>query len=248
MTQHPKPVDSSFVEISRMIAEARKNVFRSVNKELITLYWNVGEYIGKKVANEAWGKAIIENLARYLRREHPDLRGFSPQNMWRMKQFYECYKDSPILSTLSRELSWSNNVHILSKTKSIEEKEFYLRLCMKERYSVRELERQIDSGYYERYMLSAPKLSPLVREMYPQAEEIFRDRYVLEFLDLPESHSESDLKKGIIQNLKRFILEFGRDFSFIGEEYRLQVGNNDSYVDLLFFHRELRCLVAFERR
>jgi predicted nuclease of restriction endonuclease-like (RecB) superfamily len=141
-----------------------------------------------------------------------------------------------------REISWSNNLHILSKTKSFEEKEFYIKLCIKEKYSSRELERQISSSFYERYMLST-------KANYPQTnntKQIFRDSYMFEFLNLPENFRERDLQKAIIQNLKNFLLEFGKDFIFIGEEYKIQVGNSDFFIDLLFYHRGLSCLVAFE--
>ena len=153
------------------------------------------------------------------------------------------------LSPLLRELTWTNNIIILSKTKSIEEKEFYLRLARREGYTKRELERQIDSGFYERTMLSETKslkVSPLVTQIHPDISSVFKDTYILDFLNLPEHFSEKDMQKAIIQNLKQFILEFGRDFTFVGEEYRLQVGNNDYFIDLLFFHRDLQCLVLFE--
>ena len=140
----------------------------------------------------------------------------------------------------------SLNLFILGKTKSDEEKEFYLRLAIKERWSKRELESQIDGALFERSVVSPPKLSPVVREIHPEAENIFRDVYLVNFLDIPESHTESDLQKGLLANLKKFLLELGRDFSFIGEEYHIQVGGKDFYIDLLFFHRGLSCLVAFE--
>ena len=144
------------------------------------------------------------------------------------------------------QITWSNHKHILSKTKTIEEKEFYIRLCIKERYTVRELERQIDSGYYERTMLSSKKVSTLWTQIPKDLSTIFKDTYVLDFLDLPENHSEKDLQSSIILNFKRFILEFGKDFTFIGEEVKLSVGTKDFFIDLLFFHRDLQCLVAFE--
>lgn len=241
-----KRFDKQFSEVVRMIHKARYNAIKGVNTELVKLYWNVGEYISNKVESAEWGMGVIDNLADYLKGTMPGLKGFSPQNMWRMKQFYEAYKDYQKLSPLVRELSWSNNLHILSKTKSIEEKEFYLRLAIKERYTKRELERQIDSGYYERAMISKKKVSPLVTQIPHDAVDVFKDTYVLDFLNLPESHSESDLQKSIIANLKDFILEFGKDFAFVGQEYRLQVGKNDYFIDLLFFHRELRCLVMIE--
>ena len=165
--------------------------------ELINLYWKIGEYISHKVQDDSWGKNVVQNLSDFLKDSYPDLKGFSAQNLWRMKQFYECYKDNEKLSTLLREISWSNNLHILSKTKSIEEKEFYIKLCIKEKYSARELERQIDSGYFERYMLSDGKAPTAITELYPEAPKIFRDSYIFEFLNLPDKHLEKDLQKAI---------------------------------------------------
>lgn len=130
------------------------------------------------------------------------------------------------------------------KAKTMEERHFYITLCIKESYSSRELERQIDSGYYERYMLSKEKLLP--EPIKGLKENPFLDSYVIEFLDLPKNFKESDLRKGLIQNMKEFILEVGKDFTFIDEEYRVQVGGEDFRIDLLFFHRGLQCLVAFE--
>ncbi len=166
-----------------------------------------------------------------------------------MKQFYETYKDNEIVSTLLRQISWSNNVKILSSTNSIEEKEFYIRMCIKNNYTARELDRQISSGYFHRYMLSDGKanqtLSKTVgEEDYPNTRIL--DTYSLEFLDLPNQYSERDLKKSLISNMKDFILEIGKDFTYVGEEYRVQVGNQDFYIDLLFYNRALSCLVAFE--
>ena len=162
-----------------------------------------------------------------------------------MKQFYETYKDDEKLSTLSRELSWSNNCIIFSREKTSEEREFYLKIAKNERYSARELERQIDSSLFERVAISDTKKA---LGLIPSGENLnfIRDNYMLEFLSLPEGFKEKDLRKQIVSNLKQFILEFGKDFVFVGEEYRVQVGNEDFYIDLVFFHRELSCLVAFE--
>ena len=163
-----------------------------------------------------------------------------------MKQFYETYKDDEKVSTLLTQLSWSNHLKLLSACKSNDERLFYMQLCVKEGYSARELARQVDSGYYERYMLSKTNLYPTVSQAHDDTGNIFLDNYVLDFLDLPEKVSEKDLQKSILNNLKSFILEIGKDFTFIGEEYRVQVGNHDYYIDLLFYHRGLSCLVAFE--
>ena len=148
------------------------------------------------------------------------------------------------MSALLTQISWTNHLAIMSKAKTIEERHFYIMLCIKESYSSRELERQIDSGYYERYMLSKEKLLP--EPIKGLKENPFLDSYIIEFLDLPKNFKESDLRKGLIQNMKEFILEVGKDFTFIDEEYRVQVGGEDFRIDLLFFHRGLQCLIAFE--
>jgi predicted nuclease of restriction endonuclease-like (RecB) superfamily len=161
-----------------------------------------------------------------------------------MRQFYEIYAENEKLSALPREISWTNNVLIMKAAKTDEEREFYLLLTKKNSYSTRELERQIDSCLYERTMISVEK-NKLFLTKNPGLAAL-RDSYVLEFLDIPESHRETDLRKAIITNLRNFILEFGKDFSFVGEEYRIQVGNTDFNLDLLLYNRELSCLVAIE--
>jgi predicted nuclease of restriction endonuclease-like (RecB) superfamily len=163
-----------------------------------------------------------------------------------MRQFYEAYRQKQFVSAVLTQISWTNHMIILSKSKSKEEREFYLALSIKEHYSSRELERQMDSGYFERALLSKKKLPQSLSKVHPDAIDIFKDTYILDFLKLPEPHSEVDLRKSIVANLRDFILEFGKDFTFVGQEYRIQVGKNDYYLDLLFFHRGLSCLVMVE--
>jgi predicted nuclease of restriction endonuclease-like (RecB) superfamily len=162
-----------------------------------------------------------------------------------MRSFYEAYSDNEKVHTLCAQINWSNHKLILARNSS-EEREFYLRLTARERYSVRELERQIKSSFFERVMASEAKYTPSLKAAYPKVEQSFRDSYSLEFLGLPRVHSEKDLRKGIVKNLKHFIMEFGGDFTFMGEEYKVDVGMKKFSIDLLFFHRELKCLVAFE--
>lgn len=239
-----------FTQVVNLIKKSKQSVFAKVNTELIDLYWKIGEYISKKSISDGWGKSTVEELSKFIQKEMIGTRGFSSQNLWRMKQFFEVYSQLPKLSTLLRELTWSNNLHILTKTKTIEEKEFYINLAITEKYSARELERQINSSVYERFLLTQQKLSSVVRELEKpisqQINEIFKDKYVFEFLDLPEDFSEKDLRKSLVKNLKEFILEIGKGFAFVGEEYRLQVGTKDFFVDLLFYHRGLQCLVAID--
>ena len=202
------------------------------------------KYISEQMQLQNWGSSYIDEMAKFISKNCPEIKGFNRRGLYRMKQFYETYKDNEFVSTLLTQISWSNHLAILSSTKSMEEREFYIKLCIKEKYSARELKRQLDSAYFERYMLSTEKLQPL--PVAKVIKDTFLDNYVLEFLNLPERFSEYDFKKAIISNLKTFILEIGKDFTFIGEEYRVSVGNSDYYIDLLFYHRALACLVAFE--
>lgn len=163
-----------------------------------------------------------------------------------MKQFYETYEHFPKLSPVVREISWTHNLLIFSRCKSIEENEFYLKLVKQENYSKRELDRQISASLFERTMLGNSKLSPVVRETNHEITNSFKDSYVFEFLNLPEPYSESELQSGLVKQMKNFVLELGKDFLFVSEEYKIQVGNCDFYIDMLFYHRGLQCLVAFE--
>lgn len=235
-----------FGEVHKLIRQARQKVFLSVNTSIIELYWEIGCYVHHKIEESAWGKSVVKELAEFIKKNESNAKGFSAQNIWRMRQFYETYFLQEKLSPLVREISWTNNLMILSKANTMEERVFYLELSRQESYSSRELERQIDSGLYERTITNKTKLSAVLREIHPSAERSLRDNYVLDFLSLPPQHSEQEFRKAIILNLKQFILELGKDFAFVGEEYRLQVGNKDFYVDLLFYHRELQCLVAFD--
>jgi len=235
---------AEYGEIISIIERARENAFRAVNRELISMYWEIGNYVSDKVKNDGWGRSVVKDFSQFIQSQYLGIRGFSPQNIWRMKQFYETYCDNEKLSTLSREISWSNNVHIMMGAKTNESREFYLLLTQKNNYTARELERQIDSKLFERTMISDKK-NKLFISKSPGLTAL-RDNYVLEFLDIPESHKEVELRKAIISNLRDFILEFGKDFSLMGEEYRVQVGNTDFHIDLLLFNRELACLVAIE--
>lgn len=249
MTKKTKPVlhsQQDFADVLGHIQHARQTVFAQVNTALIDLYWQIGEIISDKVSSAAWGKSIVSDLANYIAQQDPELKGFSDKNLWRMKQFFETYQSDEKLSPVVRELPWTHNTIIMSRCKSVEEREYYLNLCIKERYSKRELERQISSSHFERVMLGNQKISAVLRELHPKINNTLKDNYVLEFLGLPLQHSESHLQKALINNMKHFMLELGKDFIFVGEEYRLQVGNQDFYIDLLFFHRGLAALVAFE--
>ena len=239
-------MDNRFTDIIQLIKQSRTNAIRAVNAELINLYWKIGEHISTKLEKSEWGDSVVTELAKHIKKNEPDLKGFSDKNVWRMKQFYEAYKDFPKLSTLLREISWSHNLAIFSRCKTAEEREFYLKFAKKENYSFRELDRQITASFFERTMLGTSKLPTALRVTNQDITNTFKDSYVFEFLNLPAPHSENDLQSGLVKQMKKFILELGKDFVFFGEEYKLQVGNSDFLIDLLFYHRGLQCLVAFE--
>lgn len=210
------------------------------------MYRDIGAYISMRSENAGYGDAFVQKLADFFAVNYPEMKGFNRRGLYRMKQFYEMYQGVEKVSPLETQLSWTNHLKIMSACKTMEERIFYMNMCVKDHLSKRELERQIDSGYYERYMLSQKPLMPALKEAGRKTGKVFLDQYVFDFLDVPELVSEHDLQKSIIQNLKHFILEIGRDFTFVAEEYRVQVGKHDYYIDLLFYHRGLSCLVAFE--
>jgi predicted nuclease of restriction endonuclease-like (RecB) superfamily len=163
-----------------------------------------------------------------------------------MRQFYETYRGDEKVAPLVRQLSWSHHLLVLGQAKRPEEREFYLRMAIRERWGKRELERQLRAAAFERAVLAPAKVSAVLAQVHPEALSIFKDSYMVEFLELPRDHSESDLHRGLVTRLRDFLLEMGRDFCFAGSEYPLQVGSRDFALDLLFFHRGLNCLVAIE--
>ena len=240
------PSQAGFDTVVRLIDAARTRAVAAVNTTLIELYWSIGEYISRKIANEGWGKSTVESLARHIQRKHLNARGYSASNLWRMSQFFETYRGLPRLAPLVRELPSTHNLLIMSRSKRDEEREFYLRMAASEKWGKRELQRQLDGALFERVVLSPTKVSPPLRELHPDAAAIFKDSYLVEFLDLPPEHSEDDLQRGLIEQLKRFLIELGRDVCYVGSQYPIQVGGRDFALDLLFFNRTLNCLVAFE--
>ena len=242
-------LDTTFNKIIELIEIRKNNAYKKVNEEMILLYLDVGKYLYELQQNSKFGDKITLKAADFMKNNYPNIKGFTKRNIERMIQFYKIYKDDEIATPLVTQISWTNNLLIISGSKTKEERYFYLKLSIKNNYSKRELDRQISSSYYERYLLSGGNQLPTCKKTideddYPNTRIL--DIYSLEFLDLPNEFSENDLKKSIINNLKNFILEVGKDFTFIGDEYRIQVGKHDFYIDLLFYNRELSCLVAFE--
>ena len=240
------PVHTDFADVVQLIASARLRAVQAVNTTLIELYWQVGAIISRKIAAAEWGEGVVGQLAAHIAQTQPGLRGFTRPNLYRMRQFYEAYQGDEIVSPLVRQLPWTHNLIILSQSKHPGEREFYLRTAVQEKWSKRELERQFEAALFERTVLQPAKVSPVVTQTHPEALQVFKDVYMVEFLALPDEHSEADLHKGLLAQLKAFLTELGRDFCFVGSEVPVQVGQRDFALDLLFFHRGLNCLVAIE--
>lgn len=237
--------------IAARIEQSRRETLRTVNRALVELYWFIGQVIAERQERAGWGDAVVEQLSRDLRMRFPDMKGLEVRNLWRMRQFYLAYRDEPNLSPLVTEISWTNHLLILGHTESATEREFYLRMNIRERWSKRELERQLHSGLYERFALATPtgktdEVLATMPEVDARLNAHFKDEYILEFLGLTETHSERELRKAILANLRDFFLEFGRHLTFVGEEYPLVVDGEEYRVDLLFYHRSLQCLVAVD--
>lgn len=238
--------DSGFDEIVRLIDAARRRAFQAVNVALIELYWQIGEHISRKIAAAEWGDGVVDRLAAHVARKHPGLRGFTRRNLFRMRQFYEAYEPAKVVPALLAQIPWTHHLTILGQSRSPEEREFYLQLVAREKWSSRELERQFKLALFQRAVAKPPKVSAALTQMHPDAAGAFKDTYVLEFLGLPTGHSEADLHTGLLARLRQFLIELGRDFCFVGSEFPVQVGGRDFALDLLFFHRGLNCLVAIE--
>ena len=242
-----EPVETAFAEVVSLIEQARQRAYHAVDSELVGLYWRVGQYISAKLAAAVWGEGVVDHLAQHLARTMPGQRGFTRRNLFRMRQFFEAYSADEKVTPLVTQLPWTHNLIILTQSKRPEEREFYLRMAVQQRWGKRELERQFSLGAFERAVLSPAKVSPALTQMHGAAAAgVFKDSYSVEFLNLPADHSEADLHSGLLVQLRSFLIELGRDFCFVGSEFPVQVGGRDFALDLLFFHRGLNCLVAIE--
>ncbi|HBN07791.1 MAG TPA: DUF1016 domain-containing protein [Cyanobacteria bacterium UBA8530] len=243
----PKDYDDFLATLKRQIHQRQLQAFRAVNRELVALYWEIGEAIHKKQAESGWGKAVVENLARDLQAEFLGRNGFSAQNLWFMRQFYRTYRDNQNLQPLVREISWAKNLVIFSRCKDELEREFYLRATARFGWTKNVLQHQIDNNSYAQYLLNQTNFDATVPEsLKSQAVLALKDHYTFDFLGLAEEHSERELEQALIRNLRRFLEEMGGAFAFVGNQYRLQVGTQEYFIDLLLFHRRLRALVAIE--
>lgn len=243
----PQDYPGLLTEIKERIRSAQYEALKAVNKELVGLYWDIGRMIVERQDVEGWGKAVVEQLAADLRTEFPGVGGFSSSNLWRMKAFFEAYTGLEKLAPLVREIGWSHNLAILERCKDPLEREFYLRMTRKFGWSKNVLIHQIDNRSYEKSLLGQTNFDQaLTPELRAQAKLAVKDEYTFDFLELGEEHSERELERALIARIEDFLRAMGGMFAFMGSQYRLEVDGKEFFIDLLLFHRRLRCLVAIE--
>ncbi|MCX6578974.1 MAG: PDDEXK nuclease domain-containing protein [Candidatus Aminicenantes bacterium] len=233
--------------IKERLYKAQYDALKKVNKEHIALCWYIGEKIVEKQQIYNWGKSIVENLSKDLQKEFPGIQGFSMRNLWNMRSFFITYKDNKKMQPLVAEISWVKNVIIISKCKEDLEREFYIRMTKKFGWTKDVLIHQVENQSYEKYLLNQTNFDKVVPDKYRhQAKLAVKDEYTFDFLELGDEHSERELEIEILNKIRKFLIEMGGYFSFIGNQYRVEVGGDEFFVDLLLFHRKLKCLVAVE--
>lgn len=241
------PYNTVFSNITERITKAQYNALKAVNTELITLYWDIGKIIFEAKSENSWGTSVVENLIQDINHNNPNLRGFSKTNVFNMVRFYERYKKKPIFQTLSGKLSWSHNTLILQKCKSSKEKEYYMRMTIKYGWSYRVLKNKIAFKDFSRTRHSQNNFDQTLGKKYRnQAKLIIKDEYIFDFLELGDFHTERELEKSIISNLEKFLLEINLGFLYVGRQYKLKVGNEEFFIDLLLYHRIIKCFIAIE--
>lgn len=234
-------------EIKNKIRNSQYEAMKAVNKTLINLYWGIGQEIYNQQQEKGWGKSIVELLAKELKKEFTDVQGFSASNLWRMRNFYLTYKDIENLAPLVREISWTKNIAIVEKCKDLLEREFYIKMTKKYGWTKDVLINHIENKTYEKYLLNQTNFDKALPEKYiNQAKLAVKDEYMFDFLELSEEHSEKELERALVDNIKGFLEEMGGNFAFMGSQYHLNVGGDDFYIDLLLYHRSLKSLIAIE--
>lgn len=244
---HPNHYGQFFIKIKERIRTAQYEAMKAVNKEMIKLYWDIGRLITEKQQMLGWGKSVVETLSKDLQKEFPGMQGFSARNIWYMYQFYEEYKGNEILQPLVAEISWSKHLVIMSKCKDEQERQFYILATKKYGWTKDLLIHKIELKTFEKYLLGQHNFETTLPEsIKSQAILAVKDEYTFDFLALGDEYSEAELEQSLIKNIRSFLIEFGTDFTFIGNQYRIELEGEEYYIDLLLYHRKLQCLVAVE--
>lgn len=243
----PDDYAALLVEVKERVYSAQYEALKAVNKELVTLYRDIGKLIAGRQNREGWGKSVVERLAGDLQNEFPGVKGFSVQNLWYMRQFYLEYRDNEKLQPLVGEISWSKNLIIMARCKDLLEREFYIRMTRKFGWSKNVLIHQIENQSYEKSLLGQTNFEKtLTPDQRTQAKLAVKDEYTFDFLEMSEEHSERELERALISRIEDFLRAMGGMFAFVGSQFRLEVDDREYFIDLLLYHRHLKCLVAIE--
>ncbi|MBI1883216.1 MAG: DUF1016 domain-containing protein [Chlamydiae bacterium] len=234
-------------EIKERIRSAQYMALKSVNRELIVLYWDVGRMIVEKQEKEGWGKAVVETLANDLQKEFPGMQGYSTDNLWRMRKFYLHFRNNEKLAPMVQEISWTKIIVIVESCNDDLEREFYIRMTRKFGWTKNVLIHQIENQTYEKTLLNQTNFEKTLPEkIKKQAKLAVKDEYTFDFLELTEEHGEMELERALIAKINKFLIEMGGAFAFMGNQYRLEVDGTEFFIDILLYHRRLKCLVAVE--
>lgn len=234
-------------EIKSKILSSQYEALKTVNKELINLYWDIGKNIVEKQEQFGWGKSVVKNLSEELQKEFVGMKGFSVQNLWNMRQFYLEYYKNEKLQPLVGEISWTKNVVIFQKCKDSLEREFYIKTTIKFGMTKDVLINHIENKSYEKFLLNQTNFDNTLVEKYKhQASLAVKDEYNFDFLDLSDEYNERELEIGLINKIREFLNEMGTDFAFLGNRYKLEVDDEEYFIDILLYHRRLKSLIAVE--
>jgi|SRR5690554_377012 len=244
-----KQYSSFFKEIIQTINSARYEAYKSVNKHHIGLNFEIGKLIVKNQETNNWGKSIVDTLSKDINKQIDGIKGYSPQNLWRMRQFYLEYKNEVELLKLAINIPWGQNLLIMHRIKDREERKYYLNATDKLGWSRAVLLNQIEANAYKHHLIN-PKQSnfqkTLPANLSEQANEALKSEYNLDFLGINKPVLERELENRLIENIRDLLLELGYGFTFIGNQYRLKLNQKEYFIDLLFYHRFLKCLIAIE--
>lgn len=248
MDQHMVAYKSVFKELKEKVLLSQYKAVQSVNKELVILYWEIGHTILQHQSKEGWGAKIIDSLSADLRKAFPEMKGFSVRNLKYMRQFASNYPDIKFVQEVLAQLSWYHNITLIQKVKDPEIRQWYISKTIENGWSQTVLVHQIESDLYARS--DKKKISNFSQTLRsPQSElavETMKDPYIFDFLSLGEKARERDIEDQLVQHMTKFLLELGAGFAFVGNQYKITVGNNEYFIDLLFYHLKLRCYFVIE--
>lgn len=247
MTPNDTNYQQLLTDVKRRVREAQYKALQTVNQEQVMLYYELGRLIVERQQQHGWGKNIVESLARDLQTEFVGMSGFSAQNLWYMRQFYVEYSQSEFLQPLVGEISWSKHLLILARCKNENERLFYIVQTKRNGWTKAVLTNQIENQTYQKTVINQQNFAEtLPVTTLAKAVLALKDEYAFDFLELTNEHSEYELEQALLANVRKFLIEMGGDFTFIGNQYRLELSGREFFIDLLLFHRELQCLVAIE--